>query len=238
MAFTFYNSLPNKIEVLSFDLDDTLYQNEDVIVKAEQAQFDAICRLVPDAKKAGMAMWKELKWQVAEQMPEVRHDVTEWRVQVIKQGLAKFGVTEANVITQVYDAFYTARSNFEVPEQTFAVLAQLRTKFKLIAVTNGNVDIHRIGLAKYFDAYYRAGEQHCRMKPYPDMLLKAIQDLSLSGPDKVLHIGDNVKADVKAAQNAGIASLWFNPSGNKYPRGFALPNSEYTKITDLLELLG
>ena len=237
MALKFYSALPNNFEVLSFDLDDTLYQNEDVIIKAEQAQFEAVCQLVPEAREAGIAMWRELKWQVAKQMPEVRHDVSEWRIQVIRHGLVKFGVVDQTTTQQIYEAFYSARSNFEVPEQTFNVLAQLRTQFKLIAVTNGNVDIEQIGLAKYFDGYYRAGEQNCRMKPYPDMLLKAVKDLSLAGPNKILHIGDNVTADVKSAQNAGVASLWFNPLGKSLPSGHTLPTAEYSNLSDLLQLI-
>ena len=238
MAFTFYNSLPNDFEVLSFDLDDTLYQNEDVIIKAEQAQFDEVCRLIPKAKELGIDMWRDLKWQVATEMPEARHDVSEWRVQVVKKGLANLGITDQEAVDQVYDAFFQARSNFTVPAQTFSVLAELKTKFKLIAVTNGNVDINRIGLAEYFDGYYRAGEQNCRMKPYPDMLLKATKDLALGSPDKILHLGDSVLADVKAAQNAGVPSLWFNPKNKAYPRGFALPTAEYSGMRDLLALLG
>lgn len=237
MAFKFYSALPNNFEVLSFDLDDTLYQNEDVIIKAEQAQFDAVCHLIPEARDVGITKWQKLKWQIAKSMPEVRHDVTEWRIQVIKQGLADFGITDTKAIQQIYEVFYLARSNFDVPAETFSVLTKLKTKFKLIAVTNGNVDINRIGLAPYFDAYYRAGEQNCRMKPYPDMLLKAVNDLSLSGPNKILHLGDNIKADIKSAQNAGVASLWFNPLKNPYPSGYTLPTAEYSDLSDLLQLM-
>lgn len=237
MAFKFYSALPNNFEVLSFDLDDTLYQNEDVIIRAEQAQFDAVCHLVPEARDVGITKWQKLKWQVAKSMPDVRHDVSEWRFQVIKQGLADFGITDEQAVQQIYQVFYVARSNFTVPAETFSVLTQLKTKFKLIAVTNGNVDINRVGLGPYFDAYYRAGEHNCRMKPYPDMLLKAVNDLSLSCPSKILHIGDNIKADVKSAQYAGVASIWFNPHKDSYPSGYSLPTAEYSDLSDLLQLM-
>lgn len=236
MAIKFYQSLPSDIEVLSFDLDDTLYQNEDVIRKAEQAQFDAVCQLLPQAKTTGIKHWAKLKWQVAKASPELCHDVSLWRFEVIKLGLAEFGVTDNQLVQQVYDAFYAARSDFVVPEQTFEVLAQLAQRFKLIAVTNGNVDIKQIGLADYFEGYYRAGEQGCRMKPYPDMLEKAIADMSLSSASNILHLGDNVGSDIKAAQNAGVASLWFNPKQKAYPRGYALPTGEYSELSGLLLL--
>ena len=237
MTLKFYQALSNDIEVLSFDLDDTLYQNGDVIRNAEQAQLDAVCELVPSAQETGLSHWHELKWQVAKSNPDLCHDVSLWRLEVIKKGLADFGITEPSAVEHVYDAFYQARSNFTVPAKTFDVLTKLATKYQLIAVTNGNVDINKVGLAQYFVGYYRAGEQGCRMKPQPDMLNKAVADMSLVNPSKVLHIGDSVSSDIKAAQNAGMANLWFNPTGNKYPRGYALPTGEYTDLSDLLSLL-
>ncbi len=237
MTLKFYQALPSDIQVLSFDLDDTLYQNGDVIRNAEQAQLDAVCELIPKVKETGLSHWRELKWQVAKSNPELCHDVSQWRLAVIKKGLAEFGIENESAIAQVYDAFYQARSNFLVPTKTFDILAQLTTKYRLIAVTNGNVDINKVGLAEYFSGYYRAGEQDCRMKPHPDMLNKAVSDLSLAKPEQVLHIGDSVSSDIKAAQNAGMANLWFNPNGAKYPTGFALPTGEYSDLSDLLALL-
>ena len=70
MTLKFYQALSNDIEVLSFDLDDTLYQNGDVIRNAEQAQLDAVCELVPSAQETGVSHWHELKWQVAKSNPD------------------------------------------------------------------------------------------------------------------------------------------------------------------------
>ena len=236
MALKFYQSISNNISTLSFDLDDTLYQNKDVIKKAEQAQFDAVCRIVPEAQEQGIAKWQKLKWSVAKQKPEVRHDVSEWRLEVIKAGLADFGVTEEKLIQQVYDSFFQARSDFTMPQQTFDVLTQLKKKYQLIAVTNGNVDIDRVGLSGYFEGYYRAGANGCRMKPYPDMLTMAMKDLTLK-PEQIIHIGDSVGSDIKAAHNAGVSSLWFNPDNKSYPSGYALPTAEYSELHDLLEFI-
>jgi len=237
MALKFYRPLSNKIKVLSFDLDDTLYQNGEVIKNAERAQFNAICEFVPEAKALGMDFWMQLKWRVAKQKPEVMHDVSLWRYEVLKQGLSEFSVNDEAIISQVYERFYQARSDFTVPQQTFDVLAKLRQKYRLIAVTNGNADINKIGLADYFEAYYRAGEHQCRMKPHSDMLDKAAKDLGLSSPEEILHIGDNVGSDIQAAHNAKVASLWFNPEKKAFPSGHCLPNAEYSDLADLELLL-
>ena len=239
MTLRFYSALPSSITTLSFDLDDTLYYNEEVIQLAEQAQFDAVCQHVPEAKLEGIQYWIDLKWQVLKQNPDLCHDVTQWRTMVISTGLENFGVKgdKNRVLTQkVFDVFYLARSNFKVPQQTFDVLTQLKQKFRLIAVTNGNADFERIGLAPYFEGYYRAGERGTRMKPFADLLELATNDFNIE-LSSILHIGDNVSTDVKAAQNAACPSLWFNPEQKHYPAGFALPTAEYHDLADLLALL-
>lgn len=236
MAITFYRPISNNIQILSFDLDDTLYQNEEVIHAAEHAQFDAVCNVAPKAKEAGITFWMNLKWQVAKQQPDITHDVTAWRYEVIQQGLAHFGVQDETTTENVFNQFYQARSNFEVPKLTFSVLDKLKQQFKLVAVTNGNADLKRIGLADHFEAYYRAGVNNCKMKPYPDMLLKVMQDFSVE-PQQILHLGDNVGSDIQASINAQVPSFWFNPEQKSYPTGYALPNAQYTCLSDLLHLL-
>lgn len=237
MTIRFNRSFCSEIQVLSFDLDDTLYYNEDVIQKAEQAQFKAVTRILGNAA-ADMQYWAKLKWQVAKKHAQLCHDVTQWRRKVIETGLADLGLAgdELEEATQqVFSEFYDARSDFEVPKQTFEVLAELRQKFPLIAATNGNVDIHRIGLSDFFVGYYRSGEQGTRMKPYPDMLNLAAQQLDIPQAH-ILHIGDNEYTDVGAALNAGCRSLWFNPDNRRY-KVACLADGEYSDLDDLKQLL-
>jgi len=239
VALRFNRGFSFPIQVISFDLDDTLYFNEEVIKKAERHQFDTVCSLVPAAKEHGIEFWLRLKWQIAKQQPELRHDVTEWRKAVIKSGLSHFGLTGAELsagINLVYNEFYAARSNFEVPQQSFGVLSKLSKKYPLVAVTNGNADIERLGLSQYFVGYYRAGENNTRSKPHPDLLELAAKQLDVP-LQHILHIGDNPETDVKAAINAGCQSLWFNTKPSIPYSGQILADGEYSNLDDLLHLL-
>ena len=237
MAIRYNRSFSSSIRVLSFDLDDTLYYNEDVIQNAEKAQFEAVTQLLGTGA-ADAEYWSKLKWQVAESHVELCHDVTNWRRKVIETGLLELGVSKDEISAaakQVFDRFYDARSDFEVPQQTFDVLTQLRAKFPLVAATNGNVDIHRIGLSEFFVGYFRSGEQGTRMKPYPDMLNLAAQQLDVEN-HQILHIGDNEFTDVGAALNGGCHSLWFNPQQRRYKTA-CLADGEYSDLDDLKQLL-
>jgi len=149
-----------------------------------------------------------------------------------------FGMLEDEIgeaAEQVFARFYHARSDFSVPQQTFDVLEALCQRYPLVAVTNGNVDIDRVGLSPYFVGYYRSGENQTRMKPHPDMLHLVCQHLDLNA-ESVLHIGDNEFTDVGSAHRAGCASLWFNPNGRRLKTP-CLPDGEYSDLDDLLQLL-
>lgn len=239
LAIKFYKAFVSPIKAISFDLDDTLYVNDEVIKMAEQAQFDVLSNAIESIKVAGIEPWLTLKWQVLEANPQVKHDVTLWRKEVIRLGLSAHTDDQAlieQLINEGFKAFYRARSNFELEPRVFEVLAKLKSKFPLVAITNGNVDIHRLGLTPYFVGYYRAGELGNRMKPYPDMLNMAANDLGIN-TNELLHIGDNVSTDVKAAQNANSPHLWFNSAKASMPAQAALPTGEYSNLDDLLQLL-
>ena len=239
MALRFYRGLAHPVRALSFDLDDTLYENEPVIQKAEQAQFEAICAHLPSAREAGLDFWRELKWSILKSSSDLYHDASAWRQAVIRRGLQILGVDESELpelAQHVYQVFYDARSDFQVPQQTIAVLKQLAKRYPLVAVTNGNADINRIGLAPYFIGYYRAGAQGTRSKPYPDMLQLAARQLDLS-PREILHIGDSESSDVRGALNANCMSLWYNPNKKAIGVGQKLADGEFSNLDDLLHLL-
>ena len=82
----FYKNLA-PIRALSFDLDDTLYANPEVIARAELAMQQAIARQLPDFANNTPKYWHQLRWQLAEQHPEIRHDVSQWRLTALEQGL-------------------------------------------------------------------------------------------------------------------------------------------------------
>jgi FMN hydrolase / 5-amino-6-(5-phospho-D-ribitylamino)uracil phosphatase len=262
LAIQFYRALPAPIKVLSFDLDDTLYYNDDVIHRAEQAQYDVLSTALPDLQTHGLNPWLSLKWEVLKTNPELKHDVTAWRQAVIHYGLMKFSAsyrvasdktigdlaisknTNCDVTKndgqslkeQAFQAFYDARSDFTIEPQVFEILAKLKQRFPLVAVTNGNVDIERIGLSQFFVGYYRAGERGNKMKPWPDMLNMASQHLDIP-TQNILHLGDNVNTDLKGAHRAHCPSFWFNPDKKPMPAKTSLPNAEYSHLEDLLQLL-
>ena len=196
-------------KAISFDLDDTLYNNGPVIEQAELAMQKKLLQLAPKLGLIDSEFWWQKRKELAQRDPEVRHDVSRWRLLSVEQGLTELGMgrCEAGEIAELaFSAFYTARSHLTVPESSHQLLKALAECYPLVAITNGNADLKLLGISQYFQYAYHAGPSG-KMKPYPDMFYKACQQLAIA-PHQLLHIGDNSKADVRGALNAGCQAVW------------------------------
>ena len=105
-----------------------------------------------------------------------------------------------------FAVFLAARQRVVLFDDVAPVLARWASRYRLIAVTNGNADVHRVGLGGHFFAAVSAHELGCA-KPDPRMFLEACR-LAQTDPAAVLHIGDDPHLDVLAARRAGLRSVW------------------------------
>jgi len=113
--------------------------------------------------------------------------------------------------------FYKARSDVKLYEGAEEALDTLGRRFKLAAITNGNADLKRIGIAGNFDKVYAA-------------------DLMNIPAKSLLHIGDNPVTDVFGAQSAGVQSLWFNQYNQHWPEELDPPDFEVRALTEVVAL--
>ncbi|MGF1701046.1 5-amino-6-(5-phospho-D-ribitylamino)uracil phosphatase YigB [Photobacterium makurazakiensis] len=230
-------SLP---KALTFDLDDTLYDNRPVIRRAEQAMHDWLAANHPATTGIGREHWLALKRQLAEADPMLRHDVTLWRYELIKIGLMQLGyslIQAECAARQGVDVVLEVRNQVDVPEETHRVLGLLAEKRPLVAITNGNVDINKIGLGQYFDAVLMAGHDGLA-KPEPILFAKAATFLKVA-PQDILHVGDHLVTDVGGAKINGFQACWFNDSQRQLcnePRAKWLPDLEINQLSQLLSL--
>ncbi len=232
----FYKNLA-PIGALSFDLDDTLYANPDVIARAELAMQQAIARQLPDFANNTPKYWHQLRWQLAKQNPEIRHDVSQWRLTALEQGLATAGISNCaamDIAQYAMDAFLEARTNIQLAPEVRPILQQLAARFPLIAITNGNANLAKMGIADLFTVSLRAGPDG-RMKPFPDLFEKAANRLTLS-TKQILHIGDHPESDIVGALNAGCQAAWIDKFCRPTVRLRVLPHLAISELDQLLQL--
>lgn len=226
---------------ISFDLDDTLYDNRPIIMAAEQRLLNYLAEHHPLTQVWGLEDWQALKRQLIEQCPSLAHDTSASRLVTLEQGLMTLGYTktEAAKGAQLALAYFVCqRSDFVVADEVLGKLERLAERYPLIGITNGNVDAHRIGLGGLFEFVLHPGNG-TRMKPYPDMFYQACHRLDISC-DQLLHLGDSFKADVQGARRAGCQSVWLNPAFDREPAepGMGcLPHITITSLSDLSLLI-
>ncbi|UCE13488.1 MAG: HAD family hydrolase [Candidatus Heimdallarchaeota archaeon] len=72
---------------------------------------------------------------------------------------------------------------------------------------NGWDVLHRYNLVEFFDRIIFSGDIGWR-KPSPKVFSAAVSGLPYRSKDYIIHIGDEVEADIKGALNFGIKALW------------------------------
>lgn len=195
-------------KVISFDLDDTLYDNVPVMQRAEHSVQQYITQEYPETNEWGLTHWRQLRDDVSRTDTALASDMTRLRLKTLELGLKRFGIANAaKAADAVMDVFIAERSNFEVPPDSFELLEALSDRYQLIALSNGNVNADKIGLARYFECVIQPGEG-MRGKPLPDMFMEAQRRLPHVAPEAFLHVGDHPYSDVLGAQRHGWQSAW------------------------------
>lgn len=225
------------VKVISFDLDDTLYNNHPIIANAEEKLLHFLHLSYSESQRWQTDDWRKVKHQLMVEHPELRDDPSAARLAMLKQGLLQLGYSDMVAETAAQDGlalFLHYRSYFRVTDDVLDILAKLAQKYTLIGLTNGNVDWQQIGLSESFLFVHQAG-QGLRMKPHRDMFELAISQLDIA-PNELLHVGDNWNSDVQGARHVGCQAAWYNP--DKHAKGEGqLPQLEISHLSELLQLL-
>jgi putative hydrolase of the HAD superfamily len=217
---------------LSFDLDDTLWPVAPVIAAAEEVLFSWLQNRYPRAAQGhGMESMRALRARAAEQFPELSHDMTFLRRHALAQQFLGTGHAES-LADEALEVFLEARNRVELYADVRPALTRLRARYRLFAVSNGNADLGRCGIADFFDGHITARAAGAAK---PDSRIFA-QLLSAAGAraSEVLHIGDDPLADVVGATRAGIPAVWLNRDSREWPQQFARPARTVTTLAEIL----
>ncbi len=223
-----FNRAIDQAKVLSFDLDDTLYNNHPIIKAALQAQHNYL-QTLPAWREQDHGFWLRCRNAVIKQMPALINDVTELRKQALTHAMKLIG-EDIQHAKNAYDAFATARSQIVVSDDVLALLDALRSKYRLIAITNGNVDVNKFNLKGQFEQVLMAGPDG-DAKPRRALFDNAASTLQVAHHD-IIHIGDSLDTDVQGANNAGCRSVWLNNQGIDY----AYKGLPCCEISDIMAL--
>jgi len=223
------------IKAVSFDLDDTFWDCDPVIVKAEQTLSAWLEDNYPASLQGHSSdSLREMRASVIELNPHLVCDVTEIRKAILKE-LMKNENDPHHASERAFDVFYRARSEVTLYTGTHELLESLNGRYKLAAITNGNADLDIIGLSHFFDDVQRA-ELNNAPKPQTAMFDRCCSNLQIDASE-LMHVGDNPQTDVQGAHNAGAVSVWFNQHGMEWPENLRAADIEVRTLSELQQLL-
>jgi putative hydrolase of the HAD superfamily len=209
------------IKVITFDLDNTLWDVEPVLLRAEQVQYQWLeehrPRVTREFDSHGL---RRLRMRTFELHPELAHHISELRRQALYDVQVHCGYSEELAregAAIAFDAFLKVRHQVEPYERALEVLEELAERYTLGALSNGNADIFKVDIGEYFDFAFSA-EQLGASKPLPDMFHASMR-ASGAASDEMIHVGDNPEHDVVGAQQVGMYTVWMNMLEQPWPGG-------------------
>lgn len=217
--------------VLSFDLDDTLWPVGPVIAAAESELLSWLRARYPRTVSGhDVESLRALRAQVTERFPEHGHDLTFLRHRALKDLFGAAGHAES-LADEALEVFFAARNRVEFYEDVRPALMRLRARYRLFAVSNGNADLRRCGIADLFAGHITARAAGAAK---PDARIYAAL-LEMAGVEahQVLHIGDDPLADVVGAMQAGMQAAWLNRDARQWPPQYERPARIISSLAEI-----
>ncbi|WP_019411831.1 HAD family hydrolase [Pseudomonas psychrophila] len=223
------------IELITFDLDDTLWDTAPVIISAEAAMHDWLAANAPRLGALDLVAYQALRQRVLSDEPQLKHRISALRRRVLFHALNDAGYENAaGMSDQAFEVFIEARHALHVFPLAEPTLTQLARDYALGVVTNGNADVRRIGLGHHF-RFVLCAEDIGIAKPDARLFHEALSRGGVAASSTV-HVGDHPGDDIAGAQQAGLRAVWFNPGGKRWD-GDKAPDAEVGCLSELPAVL-
>jgi len=224
------------VRAIAFDLDNTLWDVEPVLARAEArlaAWLGQHCpRIVERLSSEDMRRARE---QLAHREPHRAHDLSYLRLTALEAHAREHGY-EARLAAEAFAVFLAARNEVQLFADVAPALARLGARFALASLSNGNADLGCIGLGDLFAVSLNA-RQIGAAKPERRCFERLAAELGLDS-DEILYVGDDPLLDVAAARAAGLESAWMNRRAREWPQELPPPDLVVGDCAQLAAALG
>ena len=199
----------SKIKAITLDLDDTLWPIWPAIDRAEIALSAWLSVHAPRAAPtfADATARVAVRQHVVATQPDIGHDMSAVRRAILRHVL-HHSQEDVALVEPAFEVFFAERMKVDLYDDALPALAFLAARWPIVAVSNGNADVGRVGLGAYFKGSFSASTFGVG-KPDPRIFHAAASSVNVN-PDEVLHIGDDAALDVLGGLNAGMQTVWLN----------------------------
>ena len=223
------------VRAITLDLDDTLWDIGRVIARAERELHTWLSAHYPEIpQQFSRERVLELRDDVVAANPDRAHDFRFIRKTVYHR-MAEYCGYSTTLVDRATAVFDQWRNTVDFFDDAVPALERLANSFPLIALTNGNADLDRVGIAHLFEATVTAVAAGAP-KPHPPIFDMAAR---IAGVDHaaIIHVGDDPHLDVTGARLAGLRTVWVNRREHDWPEHIVPPDIEVTELHALADIL-
>ena len=218
------------IECITFDLDDTLWAVEPVILRAEDLFYQWLTQHCPRiTHRYDHDALTTHRRQFIAQFPDQRHDLSAMRTRWIAHIFESFDYHDLRA-EDAFRFFWEHRNAVQLFDEVTPAMDQLREQYRLGVITNGNACVQQIGIGHWFE-FVVSSELAGHSKPAPQIFHSALALADLT-PSRVVHVGDDPANDVRGAAAVGMRTVWYNPRLLPWP-GDDAPDAVISTMSQL-----
>ncbi|MCY9517642.1 HAD family hydrolase [Paenibacillus apiarius] len=218
-----------------FDLDDTLYQYEDINKIAIRELCTYTCNLLNIERDL---FYKAFEYGRNSTKSGLKDCAAQHNRMIYMQKTLEFlGINSISYSLEMYDTYWNSiLEHMHLNTQAVELFDYLRsTNIKIAICTDLTAHIQhrkvrRLGINKYIDCIVtseEAGEE----KPSNKMFQMCLDKLNVKS-DEAFFVGDNFQKDVMGASHSGIIPIWYNPNERKGEND----DIEYNEIKELIDI--
>ena len=221
------------IKNILFDLDNTLfdfYASEKKALKKTLTQMG----LSPDEKM--LKRYSEINdahWKRLEKGELTREQVKVGRYRQL------FDEYDIDISPEFATSCYEKKLSEEgdLMDGAYELLQFLKGKYRLYVVSNGTLicqqgRMKNTGITNFFDESF-ISQQIGFEKPQKEFFDYCFSQIPDFKKEETIIVGDSISADIIGGKNAGIKTVWFNPTGENS----SLPDYEINALLGLKDLL-
>ena len=233
-----------RIEIVLFDLDDTLHDD----TYAYQSAAEEVAREVAAEHRVDALALKDAYIAQAEgfwsrlSRDDLTRKLSTLRASLWQTALDSVGVGDEALAERSARRYNEYRSKYyTLFPGALDLLRALREQGKKIGmVTNGLSETHRekidvLRVSEYFDALFLADEVGM-VKPDPLLFAHACRTLG-GAPAHAAMVGDRYDRDIRGALEAGLYAVWLNVRDEDLPAGAPPPDATCSTIAEVGRIL-
>ena len=183
----------SKIELITFDLDDTFWDIRSTIVNAEMNSRQwSEDRIGEKIEWGTFEDFMKIRSELVKKDPSLEYDLGMLRKKTIAHHTKKFFKNTKDFnefIEDAYIFFLGERHKVTFYDDVVLVLEELCSEYKLGVLTNGNADVNKLGIGHLFDFSISSMDVKSN-KPDKAHFVKA-NELSQVDFKNTLHVGDH-----------------------------------------------